>query len=252
MLNKIIKLSRINKQLIMLFVDSVLLVSILLASFSIRLGYWYFPESDLIWAIFGAPVIASAIFVRFGLYRAVIRYIGFKALWAVVQAVSLYALVWGVVAFMVAVDGIPRSVILINWLLSLLVIGGVRIFARAMLSKNTSFKFLMLNGELKDKSQNNKKRALVYGAGDAGIQLVSALEHSKEYRSVGFIDDAKELQGHQIRGLDVFSVDELEGVIDKLSIDEVLIAMPSASRNRRLAEERVRNLLFTKLIKNLV
>ena len=234
MLNKIIKLSRINKQLIMLFVDSVLLVSILLASFSIRLGYWYFPESDLIWAIFGAPVIASAIFVRFGLYRAVIRYIGFKALWAVVQAVSLYALVWGVVAFMVAVDGIPRSVILINWLLSLLVIGGVRIFARAMLSKNTSFKFLMLNGELKDKSQNNKKRALVYGAGDAGIQLVSALEHSKEYRSVGFIDDAKELQGNQIRGLDVFSVDELEGVIDKLSIDEVLIAMPSASRNRRL------------------
>ena len=74
----------------------------------------------------------------------------------------------------------------------------------------------------------------MYGAGDAGIQLVSALEHSKEYRSVGFIDDAKELQGNQIRGLDVFSVDELEGVIDKLSIDEVLIAMPSASRNRRL------------------
>ena len=123
----------------MLLADSVLLVSILLASFSIRLGYWYFPESDLIWVIFGAPVVASIIFVRFGLYRAVIRYIGFKALWAIVQAVSLYALVWGVIGFMVAVEGIPRSVILINWVLSLLAIGGVRVAARLALSNNVEF-----------------------------------------------------------------------------------------------------------------
>ena len=77
MFSQLINLSRINKQLIMLLVDSVLLISILLASFSIRLGHWYYPESDLIWVIFGAPVVASIIFVRFGLYRAVIRYIGF-------------------------------------------------------------------------------------------------------------------------------------------------------------------------------
>ena len=114
MINRLINLSRINKQLILLLVDSMLLVSILLASFSIRLGYWYFPQDDLIWVIFGAPLIATSIFVRFDLYRAVIRYIGFKALWTVMQAVSLYALVWGVIGFMVAVDGIPHSVILIK------------------------------------------------------------------------------------------------------------------------------------------
>ena len=102
MLNWIVSLSRINKQLIILFVDSMLLVLILLASFSIRLGYWYFPESDLIWVILSAPIIAVLIFVRFGLYRAIIRYIGFKALWAIAQAVSLYALVWGVIGFMSA------------------------------------------------------------------------------------------------------------------------------------------------------
>ncbi|CAC9604952.1 UDP-N-acetylglucosamine 4,6-dehydratase (EC 4.2.1.-), partial [uncultured Gammaproteobacteria bacterium] len=132
----------------MLLVDSVFLVSILLASFSIRLGYWYFPQDDLVWVIFGAPIVASIIFVRFGLYRAVIRYIGFKALWAIVQAVSLYALVWGVIGFMIVVDGIPRSVILINWTLSLLAIGGVRIIARALLSENANFKFLIFNFKL--------------------------------------------------------------------------------------------------------
>jgi len=234
MINRMIGLSRINKQLVMLFADSVALVLILLASFSIRLGYWYYPESDLIWVIFGAPVVASIIFVRFGLYRAVIRYIGFKALWAIVQAVSLYALVWGVIGFMVAVEGIPRSVILINWVLSLLAIGGVRIFARALLSENTNFKFLMFNFELNGKSQGDKKRVLVYGAGDAGVQLVSALSHSSEYNPVGFVDDLKELQGNQITGLNVYSIDAIEGVISKLRVDEVLIAMPSASRTKRL------------------
>jgi len=211
----------------MLFVDSVALVSILLASFSIRLGYWYFPQSDLIWVIFGAPIVATPIFVRFGLYRAVIRYVGFKALWSIVQAVSLYALVWGAIGFMAAVDGIPRSVILINWVLSLLAIGGLRVVARWLFTRD---------GDLKNSTQSssNSKKVLVYGAGDAGIQLVSALAHSSEYNPVGFVDDLRELQGAQIAGLDVYSIDAIAGVISKLRVDEVLIAMPSASRTRRL------------------
>ena len=204
----------------MLLVDSVLLVTILLASFSIRLGYWYFPENNLIWVIFGTPILAIPIFVRFGIYRVVTRYISFKALWSVTQAVSLYALIWGVIGFMMAMEGIPRSVILINWMLSLLAIGGLRIVARAAFG---------------GRDDDNKKRVLVYGAGDAGVQLVSALEHSGEYRPVGLIDDSKELQGNQIRGLTVYSIKAIDKVINKLKVDEVLIAMPSASRARRHA-----------------
>ena len=235
MLNLVVNLSRINKQLIMLLVDSMLLVSILLASFSIRLGYWYFPQDDLIWVIFGAPVVASIIFVRFGLYRAVIRYIGFKALWTVVQAVSLYALVWGVIGFMVAVNGIPRSVILINWMLSLLAIAGVRIAARFLLSNNVKFSIFNFEFNVNGNSNSNERRVLVYGAGDAGVQLIGALAHSDEYHPVGLIDDSKELQGQYISGLSVYSVDAIEKLIIKLKVDEILIAMPSASRAKRLA-----------------
>ena len=128
---------------------------------------------------------------------------------------------------MVAADGIPRSVILINWVLSLLAIGGLRIMARWLLTKS---------GNMKNTDAfSDCKRALVYGAGDAGIQLVSALEYSKEYYPVGLIDDSKELQGNQIRGLDVYSIDSIGDIINKLKVDEVLIAMPSASRTKRLA-----------------
>ena len=221
MLKHLLNLPRFNKQLTMVFVDSIFLVLILLASFSLRLGHWYWPENDLIWIIFGTPVIAIPIFVRFGLYRAVIRYISFKLLWAVVQATSFYALVWGVVGFMMAVDGIPRSVILINWVLTILIIGGSRMAARWF--------FL----DLDRASQTIKNNVVIYGAGSAGRQLLTALQQSSEYRPVAFIDDKHELQRQSIGGAEVVSADDIENLISKYKITEVLLALPSVSRVRR-------------------
>ena len=205
----------------MFLVDSIVLIGVLLAAFSLRLGIWYWPEDDLVWVILGAPIIAIPIFIRFGLYRAVIRYIGFKALWTVVQAVSLYALVWGVVGFMSAIEGIPRSVILINWMLSILAIGGLRMIARWVLSDVNGF------------NQTSKKNVIIYGAGSAGRQLLTALQQSSEYRPVAFIDDENELKRQSISGVEVFTPDETKDLISKSEVSEILLAIPSASRTRR-------------------
>ena len=205
----------------MALVDSFFLILILLASFSLRLGYWYWPENDLILVIFGAPIIATPIFVQFGLYRTVIRYIGFKALWAVIKGASLYALIWGVVGFMMAIEGIPRSVILINWVLTILIIGGSRMAARWF--------FLDLDRE----SQAIKNKVVVYGAGSAGRQLLTALQQSSEYLPVAFIDDNHALQRRLIGGVEVVSVDNIESLISKYKITEVLLALPSVPRIRR-------------------
>lgn len=222
-------MSRFKKQLVILLLDSILLVSILLFSFSIRLGYWYFPESDLVWVLFSAPVIAIPIFIRFGLYRSVIRYMSFKDVRSIVQAVSLYALVWGIVGFMAAIEGIPRSVILINWVLSLMIIGGLRVVIRQLLDGNSRLSFL------KDNTSISQKNVLIYGAGDAGVQLSAALEYASEFKPVGFIDDSAELQGSKIRGLHVYAVDNIGKLIKQLKINEVLIAIPSISRSKRLS-----------------
>jgi len=235
MLSQISTLSRLNKQLIMIFADALMLVLIVMASFSVRLGYWYFPKHDLILVLMlFAPVIAIPVFSRFGLYRLVIRYIGFKALWAVVKAVSLYALVWGILGFMIMAElndyVLPRSVILINWIISILIIGGIRLAARFLLSNS-----FQLNSNIRSDDANNKCRVLVYGAGDAGIQLISALEISNEYSLIGLIDDSKELQGNQIKGLSVYSFNDISNIIEKFKVDEVLIALPNISRSKKLA-----------------
>jgi len=207
--------------LIILLIDSMALICTLLIAFSLRFGTWYWPENDLVWVILGAPIIAIPIFVRFGLYRAIIRYIGFKALWSVVQAVSLYALVWGVVGFMLAVDDIPRSVILINWMIAILAIGSLRMVARWMLSDVNGF------------NQSSKKNVVIYGAGSAGRQLLTALQQSSEYRPVAFIDDANELKRKSISGVEVFTPNDIKGLISKSEVSEILLAIPSASRTRR-------------------
>jgi len=222
LLNKLINLSRLNKKLVLLFLDSVLLVSVLLGSFSIRLGHFYFPNSDLIWMIFGAPILAIPIFVRFGLYRAIIRYIGFKALWAIIQATTLYSMLWSVFGLLVAVEGIPRSVILINWLLIMTVIGGSRMIGRWFLS-----------GVENGKNTTKRNNVLIYGAGSAGRQLSIALTQSVEYNPVAFIDDNSELQHQSINGINVIPRDDLGRLIGTKKITEVLLAIPSLSRVQR-------------------
>jgi len=134
-----LSLSRVVKRLIMMFVDVLLIVTILALSFSMRLGEWFWPQGDLVYLLFFAPLVAIPIFIKFGLYRAIVRYIGFKALWVIVQAVSLYALVWGVIVLLSGVQSVPRSVILINWILGMLLIGGSRIIGRWWFSDKKSY-----------------------------------------------------------------------------------------------------------------
>jgi FlaA1/EpsC-like NDP-sugar epimerase len=221
--DQLLNLPRYLKRFIALSFDLLLIPLALWASFSLRLGEIYIPAGNILYLFIVAPIIAIPIFIRFGLYRAIIRYIGFLAMWAVVKAVSLYTLLWGVLVLLTATAGVPRSVLLINWLMTILLIGGTRAIARWWLS-----------GSFKSSPQNrSKKRVAIYGAGEAGIQIADALAKSPKFRPVAFIDDNPSLQGNYIGGLRVYSFAQLDSVIENLAVTEVLLAIPSASRSAR-------------------
>jgi FlaA1/EpsC-like NDP-sugar epimerase len=205
----------------MMLVDSFIVILILLISFSLRLGEWFWPEQDILWTIIFAPILAVPIFISLGLYRTVIRFIGFQELWVVFQAVSLYALLWGIIGFMGSIEGIPRSVIIINWLLLILALTAIR----------TTAKWLFLT--LANNKNLSLKSVLIYGAGSAGRQLSRALQQSSEYRPVALIDDLIEIQNQTINGLKVISIKNLEELIIRKNITEVFLAIPSLSRKRR-------------------
>ena len=228
----------------MVFTDSILLILILWASYSIRLDLFYLPKDDTIRLILAAPIIGIPIFSKFGLYKSVVRHIDLKSMWFLFLAVSLYALLWGLFSFFMLTDFIrekiffveifPRSVLIINWLLAIIIIGGARIFARYIFNKHIKFSYFnKKSAKNLENFDDTKSRVLIYGAGSAGVQLSSALNNSSKLQAVGFLDDNKDLQGSSISGLQVSPISDIENLITKYKVDEVLIAMPSASRSDR-------------------
>lgn len=204
--------------MILLLIDSVILILSLIFAFSIRLGYWYWPEGSLYWLIFLSPVIALPIFIRFGLYRSVIRYINFNLLWNIFKAVSLYALIWGILAYLSATKGIPRSVVIVNWIFAIVSICGIRMILRWLI-------MIFNNSE--------SINVAIYGAGSAGRQLSIALDASDEYNPVAFIDDDDRFFGSYIGGIEVYKLNDIEYLINKEKITEVLLAVPQMSGSRR-------------------
>lgn len=210
----------------MLFADALMLVFALWVSFSLRLGLFYIPKETVLLLFAVSPFIAIPIFIRLGLYRAIVRYIGFKALWTIIKAVSIYAVIWSAFIFILGenLSSVPRSVTLINWLVAILLIGSSRMFVR----------WWFVGIEIsKPEHKKLKRNVVIYGAGTAGIQLASVLEYSKEYSPVAFVDDKSELHKNTINSLRVYSTEELDQIILLLDIDEVFIAIPSASHTRR-------------------
>jgi len=225
LINWFLGLTRSHKRLLILGVDFCMVPVLLWLAFSIRLEQLYQPSSQQLWIFAVAPLIAIPIFVRFGLYRAIVRYIGFKALWAVAQAVVLYTLVWSLLVLLAKVEGVPRSVYILNGLLALLFIGGSRMAARWLFSGR--------GGSAAHTGDVLSKNVVIYGAGSAGMQLAVALSMGRELCPVAFIDDEQSLHDHHINGLKVHSFSHLSALIEMEGVDEVLLALPSISKGRR-------------------
>jgi FlaA1/EpsC-like NDP-sugar epimerase len=221
LINQILSISRINKQLLIILIDSIILILVLLLSFSVRLGYGFFPENELMYLILGSPIIAIPIFIWFDLYKEILRYIGLNMIWLIFKAISLYSLLWGILAFMLAIEDLPRSVILINWLFVFVFITGLRMGSRWLISNSLRLKNL------------NSKNVVIYGAGSAGRELSIAFKHINDYNHVAFVDDEIDIQKHSIGGIKVISPADLKVLIVKNKIDEVLLAMPSVAKSRR-------------------
>jgi len=225
-INELIGLPRVAKRLILALCDCALVALALWISFSLRLGEFYMPQglqAHFAYLFLLAPALAMIIFPFFGLYRVIIRHIGLNAAWSIIKAISVYCLAFGVLVLLMKMTGVPRSVVLINWLVTIVLVGGFRIIGRWWLTG----KFKLAT------ASKNKVRVAIYGAGGAGIQVASALSSSSHFKPVAFIDDSPSLHGNQIEGLPVYSFNRLNDLIEGLGIAEVLLAMPSVPRSRR-------------------
>ena len=207
--------------------DIALILVSVLGSFALRLDVgelpFYFPAVVLMSAV--ALAIKIPVYYLFGLYRRLWIYASTGELRLIVAAVTAASvLTSGVMATLIVTGnvfpGMPRSALGIDWLLSLVLIGGSR-FALRILAEQS----------MVSRAAGKGKRALVIGAGDAGALVVRELQKTSQLNltPVGFLDDDPAKQNHSIYGVQVIgSVPDLATAIDLHHIDEVIIAIPSA------------------------
>ncbi|QBM29578.1 polysaccharide biosynthesis protein [Hydrogenophaga pseudoflava] len=223
----ILAMPRPAKRVVVLSVDAALCILTVWLSYYLRLGEWVKLSGDSywqpMWAVGVSLLLALPIFVVNGFYRAIFRYTGLSALQTILKATAVYGLLFATVFTAYGVDGVPRTVGLIQPMLLLLTVGASRMLARFWLGGLYRNQLRMVA----------LPRVLIYGAGNAGRQLAAAMTNSHEMRVVGFLDDDDRLHGHVLNGLSIYSPADLPGLVTSLQVSTVLLAIPSVSRHRR-------------------
>ncbi|QXH37115.1 polysaccharide biosynthesis protein [Pseudomonas muyukensis] len=230
----LVSLPRRYKRMIQVVTDLLLVWVALWMAFVVRLGVeeTIEPLRNNLWIFIAAPVIAVPLFIRFGMYRAVMRYFGNDALVTIFKAVTMSSLLLGIVVYWYSNHQvvIPRSIIFNYWWLSLLMLGGLRLFMRQYFMGD----WLLATQHV---PFTNRDRGLpkvaIYGAGSAGNQLVAALRMGKMMEPVAFIDDDPSISDRTIAGLHVYLPERIQHMIDVTEAQEILLAVPSATRARR-------------------
>lgn len=190
-------------------------------AYSIRFDMLHWPAQAQWWPYVLTPVLAIPIFIRFGLYRAIFRYSGLDALFATGQAVALYAVLLFAVLQWQKWPMVPRSLGILQPIIFLLLVGVSRALARFWLAG------ISLGRSI------HQGRMLIFGAGTAGVQAASAMAISAQFKLLGFVDQDPFKIGQTINGVPVFSPADVPAVVKKLRDTDILLAMPSATRERR-------------------
>ena len=216
----LLQLPRNTKRAILIVSDSLFLPLAFISAHILKIGK-FSPLADSALVLLPIiPVVSIPVFIRIGLYRAVVRYMSGKAFYTILKGVTIATLLLFALSFFSELNQLHRSIFVIYWAFALLYIGGSRLLVRDYFN---------------DRQRENLRRenVAIYGAGSAGIQLAMGLLSGRDYRPVAFIDEKSELIGAVVKGIKVHSPRELSAMVNSMGIKQVLLAIPSASRARR-------------------
>ncbi|CAI2308770.1 nucleoside-diphosphate sugar epimerase/dehydratase [Vibrio parahaemolyticus] len=211
------QLSRTNKRIVSVLIDVVLISLAFHLAILVRSGEanHTYPA---VWGIqIAVTLVTIAVFARLGLYRAVLRYLTFQALFVVTAGAIISATLVAALSFYMS-DPFPRTVPVIYGAFLALFCGGPRVIVRSLIAQSYS---------------TQSKEVLIYGAGSGGRQLAMALRSSGDYRVRAFIDGDSTLCNTMILGLPVIAIEDAMPIINKYDVSQVLLAVPSAKRSRR-------------------
>lgn len=210
----------VGQRRLLYLLDMLLVAVSLWFAFALRhSAWWSFELQQALWLVFATTLLTPFLFTYAGVYRFILYYFGKKELRILVYAATLQAVIALLLSF---IDGfrIPLSVFAIYWGVCLLGLFGTRLVLNMALHKTAH-------------EATYHEPVIVYGAGGAGAQLVKSLQDESTLRPIAFVDDDAALLGKHIHGVKVHSAAELPHLLARHQVSQVLLAMPSLSREKR-------------------
>lgn len=220
----LLNLPRSVKRGLVMCIDALICAISVWLAFGLRLDDWGVFERGQWLTLVVAIGISFPIFTLFGLYRAIFRYVGSAAFISIGRAFAVYGTLFFCVFTLFGFEYVPRSIGVIQPILLFIGIGVSRYFVRYWLGS--------INNVQKS-FHRTQPIALIYGAGSAGRQLAIGLASNKEMLVRGFIDDDSRIHGSTINGVTVYASKDLQELIHRLDITDVLLAIPSVNQERR-------------------
>ncbi|PDS59378.1 polysaccharide biosynthesis protein [Rhizobium anhuiense] len=219
----LLAMPRVAKRALALLVDSCFCILTIWLAYCFRLNEWTVLTGVQWLPVFVSLCMALPIFIVMGMYRAIFRYAGLAAFIAVLKAIAIYGVAFMTIFTALSVPGVPRTVGILQPFLLLIGIGLSRLGIRYWLGD--AYQRIL--------NKNTVAKVLIYGAGSAGRQLAGALTNSAELNVVGYLDDDPRLKGGIMGGLPIYDPSDLPVLAETLGVHNVLLALPSASRQRR-------------------
>lgn len=221
-LRRMADLPRPFRRLIAFLMDAFLCVVSVWLAYSIRIGEWNLLDTPVLIVIAIAVPGWFLIAVPTGIYRSIIRTAGGRTIADIAMACLFLSLIMlGVFSFL-GVEGVPRTIGILQPMVLLLLLATSRVVIRYAL---IDVLHLVHRGR--------QQRVAIYGAGRAGQQLGLALRHEGHLVLTCYFDDDVSLVGDRIDGMLIHSSNEIGRFIGELGIDEILLALPSVTRARR-------------------
>lgn len=220
------RMPRLWKRVLLIAFDVMALLVALWASYALRFAVWD-PQLTTERIILGllAPAVAIPVFIRMGLYRAVIRYLPDTAIWTILKAMVISTMIWVILVFLMEMAGqgiVPRSVPFFYFAIGTMFVGGSRFAAKFILSSGTGLR-------------RGEQPVFIYGAGPSAVQLAVALKgHGNRY-VMGFIDDDPSHHGRDIAGYRVFAPGRLPTLVEQYGVEEIILSMSSIPTETRQA-----------------
>ena len=218
----ILNLPRYAKRIVAIILDLGLCILCTWIAFYLRLEQFIKIDDVTIFAVLISITLAIPIFWLLGLYRTLTRFAGSSLVLTALVATLSYGLIYFTIISIYGIQGVPRSIGIIQPLLLFIGISISRITVRYLLVNTITYK-----------NFKNKKNVLIYGAGSAGRQLLTSLENNPKMKVIGFLDDDKQFHNQTILGQTVFDPLKISELINLENIDLVLLALPLISRLKR-------------------